>query len=197
MSQNTFDKINYQQCNARDCWKVGRGRFCPHHRSLYRFYGAPIKGPQKPLLKLHERYLKKTLGPICNTDPTLSQVLGEISCIAFDPRPIHFQDHRGNTRWAVYQSVSEQVFRIKQGYPKDSQEELAERLWWAFLTVMYVEQSEVFVHQDRHHFWTSVLRLLLKDSHRQKPSARYVDHLHQQLNKRLSNIATHWLAQVD
>lgn len=82
-------------------------------------------------------------------------------------------------------------------HPGETDGDLSVRLWWAFLAVQCVEMSGVFVHEDRHHFWTSVIRLLLTDSHGQKPSSRYADYLHERLNKLLSAPAVAWCTKAD
>lgn len=197
MPANRLDTIRQQSCNARGCSRLGRGRYCTHHRSLYRYYGAPVAGPQKQLLVVHERYLRKTLGPIHETDEQVRQLMSQVATIAFEPRPIHFKDARGKTRQASYEAASGQVLRIRWCHPEETNEQLAVRLWWAFMAVQYVEMKEVYVHKDRHHFWTSVVRLLLTDGHRQKPSSRYAEYLNDRLNKLLSNPAAQWCAKVE
>jgi hypothetical protein len=88
------------------------------------------------------------------------------------------------------------VQRLRGCHPRETNEELAVRLWWAFVTVQRVEMAGIFVHEDRHHFWTSILRLLLTDTHRQKPSARYVEYLDDRLNTLLSVPAARWKPDV-
>jgi hypothetical protein len=123
--------------------------------------------------------------------------LAQIADIAFEPRPHHFPGSRpGRTRQASHEAVVGQVQRVKGCHPRETNEELSVRLWWAFLAVQYVEMSGVAVHQDRHHFWTSVLRLLLTDAHRQKPSARYVEYLNARLNLLLSAPAAQWCTRA-
>ncbi len=97
---------------------------------------------------------------------------------------------------AAYQAACDQVLRIKQCYPKESVKELGYRLWWAFLSSMFVEEESLFTYQDRHHFWTTVVRMLMEDSHRQKPSSRYVAFLEEKLNKRLSSLALPWIIKA-
>ncbi len=206
---NRLDTIKEQVCSARHCVRLGRGRFCPYHRSLYRNYGAPVVGPSKQLLVVHRRFLRKALGSgaFNEVGPRLVQIdeaipgkkylesqtkeirslLIQIADIAFEPRPMHFTGSRpGRTRHASYEAVVGQVHRLRGCYPRETNEELSARLWWAFLTVQYVEMSGVAIHQDRHHFWTSVLRLLLTDAHRDKPSSRYVEYLNDRLNQLMS-----------
>jgi len=164
---------------------------------LYRHYGAPVVGPDKQLLLVHQRYLRKTLEPLVADDGETQRLIREIADSAFGPRPVHFQDGRGRVRQAAYEAVAGQVERIRQCHPRETNRELAERLWWAFLTVQFVEMNNVFVHQDRHHFWTSVIRLLITDTHRQKPSSRYADYLNDRLNKLLSAPAAAWCSKVE
>lgn len=187
MTANRLSTIRQQVCSARHCVRLGRGRFCPHHRALYRNYGAPVAGPSKQLLVVHQWYLRKTLGAVHDTDEAIARLVAQIADIAFEPRPMHFAGSRpGRTRHASYEAVVGQVQRLHGCYTSETNEKLSERLWWAFLTVQYVEMSGVVVHQDRHHFWTSVLRLMLTDAHRDKPSARYVDYLNDRLNQLMS-----------
>ncbi|MBD8877758.1 hypothetical protein [Roseibium polysiphoniae] len=189
--------IKEQRCNAPHCARLGRGRYCAHHRSLYRHYGAPVVGPDKKLLLVHQRYLKKTLGQLVSADDETQGLIRKVASIAFEPRPIHFQDNRGRLRRAAYEASVWQVERIRQCHPGEANERLAERLWWAFLTVQFVEMTEVFVHQDRHHFWTSVVRLLITDTHRNKPSSRYADYLQERLNTLLSTPTAKWCSKVE
>lgn len=177
--------------------RLGRGKFCAHHRALYLNYGAPVVGPSKQLLVVHQRYLRKALGSIDETDEGVRRLVLQITNIAFEPRPHHFAGSRaGRARQASYEAVVGQVQRVHGCYPRETNEELAVHLWWAFLTVQCVEMSGIFVHQDRRHFWTSVLRLLLTDAHRQKPSARYVEYLMDRLNDPLSAPAARWCARA-
>lgn len=197
MTANRLDTIKEQTCSARNCARQGRGRFCAHHRALYRTYGAPVAGPSKQLLVVHQRFLRKALGPLHQSDHGVMALVSLLSDIAFEPRPSHFPGSRsGRTRQASYEAVVGQVQRLHGCYPSESNEELSVRLWWAFLAVQYVEMSGVAVHQDRHHFWTSVLRLLLTDAHRQKPSARYVEYLNARLNLLLSTPAAQWCTKA-
>lgn len=197
MPLGRLDTIKEQPCSARHCIRLGRGRFCGHHRALYRAYGAPVAGPSKQLLVVHQRFLRKSLGPLHETDNEVYQLVSLITDIALEPRPHHFPGSRpGRTRQASYEGVVGQVQRVHGCYPQETNEELSVRLFWAFLTVQYVEMSGVIVHQDRHHFWTSVLRLLLTDAHRQKPSARYVEYLNARLNTLLSAPAADWCMRV-
>ena len=174
----------------------GQGPLLSDPRLSLRYYGAPIKGPPKALLKTHERYLRKTLGPIHQSDPELLRLLPQISSVAFDPRPIHFGDG-SRRRWATYEACSGQSLRIRQCHPEETIEDLGVRLWWSFLTAQAVDLSGVYVHQDRHHLWTSVVRLMLTDGHRQKPSSHYVDYLKEKLNTLLSGPTAHWLSKVE
>lgn len=170
---------------------------CPRHRSLFRHYGAPVAGPGKQLLLVHERYLRKALGLRMAADRETPRLIKGITDVAFEPRPIHFQDDRGRIRQASYEAVVGQVERIRRCHPTETNAQLADRLWWAFLAVQYVEMSGVFVHQDRHHFWTSVIRLLITDTHRQKPSSRYAAYLNRRLNQLLAPLAARWYAVVE
>ncbi len=197
MTSNRFATIKEQVCNAPHCVRQGRGRYCAHHRSLYRHYGAPVAGPGKQLLLIHQRYLRKTLGRLLADDGETQRLIYETADIAFEPRPIHFQDARGRIRRSAYEAAVGQVERIRQCHPGETNLQLAERLWWAVLTVQFVEMNSVFVHRDRHHFWTSVIRLLITDTHRQKPSSRYADYLHSRLNTLLSVPAAKWCSRVD
>ncbi|MBM19111.1 MAG: hypothetical protein CMN87_03780 [Stappia sp.] len=124
-------------------------------------------------------------------------LIGKIADIAFEPRPIHFQDTRGRVRRAAYEAAVGQVERIRQCHPGENNGQLAERLWWAFLAVQFVELKDVFLHQDRHHFWTSVVRLLITNTHRNKPSSRYAEYLQERLNALLSVPAARWCAKVE
>lgn len=192
------DTIKEQTCSARHCVRQGRGRFCAHHRSLFRSYGAPVAGPSKQLLVVHQRYLRKTLGPLQETDEGVRDLVSQIADLAFEPRPNHFPGSRsGSVRQASYEAVVGQVLRVRQCHPREAAGELSVRLWWAFLTVQCMEMAGIIVLEDRHHFWTSVLRLLLTDTHRQKPSSRYVEYLNERLNKLLSGPAAQWCAKAD
>ena len=123
------DSIKEQTCNARDCIRLGRGRFCAHHRSVFRYYGAPVAGPDKRLLAVHQRYLKKTLGPLPDTDPEVHRLVLQASDIAFEPRPMHFKGTRpSKTLWASYEAVTGQVLRIRQCHPGETNEQLSVRL---------------------------------------------------------------------
>lgn len=197
MTSNRLSFIKEQPCSAADCVRIGKGRYCAYHRSVVRHYGAPITGPSKQLLVVHQRYLRKVLGPQIGTDEEVQGLLGKIADIAFEPRPIHFQDTRGRIRRAAYEAAVGQVERIRQCYPGENNRGLAERLWWAFLTVQFVELNDVFLHQDRHHFWTSVVRLLITDTHRNKPSSRYAEYLQERLNVLLSVPAARWCSKVE
>lgn len=197
MSKSRLDTIKEHPCSVPYCARLGRGSYCSHHRALVRQYGAPVVGPGKQLLLVHQRYLKKELGPLITADKTTQQLIGQIADIAFEPRPINFQDNRGRLRRAAYEAVVGQVERIRQCHPGETNAQLAERLWWAFLTVQFVEMDGVFVHQDRHHFWTSVIRLLITDTHRQKPSSRYADYLNSRLNTLLSVPAARWCSKIE
>ncbi|WP_321342309.1 hypothetical protein [Breoghania sp.] len=197
MPPSRFQDIQNQPCQAKGCGRIGLGRFCSHHRALYRYYGAPVAGPKKALLSTHQSYLKRTIGSAVEADTKLRRLIVEAGQEAFDPRPIAFKDGRGGMRWKAYEMASEQAVRIRQCHPGEALEELSMRLWWALMAVQYLELSRVFVHQDRHHFWTSVVRLMLTDAHRQKPSALYVDYLNSRLNHSLSAPAAHWCAKAD
>ncbi|WP_412032883.1 hypothetical protein ACLIR7_13105 [Nitratireductor aquimarinus] len=146
---------------------------------------------------IYGRYLKKTLGALADVDVEQRVLIQKIADIAFEPRPIHFQDTRGRIRRAAYEAAVGQVERIRQCYPGENNRGLAERLWWAFLTVQFVELNDVFLHQDRHHFWTSVVRLLITDTHRNKPSSRYAEYLQERLNVLLSVPAARWCSKVE
>ncbi|WP_346912434.1 hypothetical protein [uncultured Roseibium sp.] len=197
MTKKRLDKIKLQTCHAPRCGRLGRGRFCVHHRSLFRYYGAPVAGPTKQLLEVHQRYLRKSLGPLIELDQEVHNLILQIADIAFEPRPMHFKGARpSRTLWASYEAVTGQVLRIRQCHPGETNTELAERLWWAFLTTQCLELSSIYVHQDRHHFWTSVVRLLLTDSHGQKPSSRYADYLDEWLNTLLSTPAAKLCTRV-
>ena len=197
MPSNRLSFIKEQPCSAPHCVRIGKGRYCAYHRSLVRHYGAPVAGPGKQLLAVHQRYLKKVLGPQVATDDEAQGLIGKIADIAFEPRPIHFQDTRGRVRRAAYEAAVGQVERIRQCHPGENNGQLAERLWWAFLAVQFVELKDVFLHQDRHHFWTSVVRLLITDTHRNKPSSRYAEYLQERLNALLSVPAARWCSKVE
>jgi hypothetical protein len=149
------------------------------------------------MLVVHQRFLKKTLGALHETSEDVQRLTLQLADIAFAPRAHHFPGSKsGRTRQASYEAVVGQVQRVHGCYPRETNEQQSVRLWWAFLAVQYVEMSGVAVHQDRHHFWTSVLRLLLTDAHRQKPSARYAEYLNARLNQLLSAPAAEWCARA-
>jgi hypothetical protein len=157
-----------------------------------------VAGPSKRLLAVHQRYLRKALGAPQEADSDVRRVIAQIAEIALEPRPRDFPSSRpGGTRQASYEAVVKQVLRLHQSHPKETNEQLAERLWWAFLTVHAMEMASIYIHEDRHHFWTSVLRLVITDAHRQKPSARHADYLNERLNRLLAVAAAPWIAKVD
>jgi len=198
MPTTRLHTIKHQPCNVPCCPRAGRGRFCAHHRALYRAYGAPVAGPSKQFLAVHQRYLQKTLGPLQEGDAEVREMITRIGEIALEPRAVHFPGSRlGRVRQASYEATVGQVLRLRQGHIGETDEELAARLWWAFLTVQAMEMASLYVHRDRHHFWTSVLRLVITDTHRQKPSSRYVDYLSERLNKTLALATRRWIGMVD
>jgi hypothetical protein len=165
---------------------------------LYRAYGAAVSGPSKQLLTVHQRYVRKVLGPQQEANDDVREMIIRIADIALEPRAMHFPARRpGGVRQASYEATVGQVLRLHQNHPKETNEELAARLWWAFLTVQAMEMASIYVHRDRHHFWTSVLRLVITDTHRQKPSSRYADYLNERLNKLLAISTRRWIDQLD
>lgn len=162
--------LHDRHCSVMSCMVLTRRRFCRRHQEIYRIYGGTRRGPTKCEMLLAQRYCQKQIGLAHLASPVFVGSISEAAIIALRAPLRLFAGARPSsvTHKAHGQSVT-QIERIKAYRDNDSEAEIMLRFWWAFIAVQYLELSGGFVHQSRHHFLTSVLRLVTRYHGNERP----------------------------
>ena len=176
--------IKEKPCNAPSCGVLTSRRFCLTHQEVYRLYGATAKGPSKRELVAAQRFVQHQLGPVHKASPALHSTIAEAASIALRLPQRLFEGSRGNrVAWSAYRESVNLVERLKAYHAGEDEAVLMVRFWWAFIAVQYLELSGQFLHQDRHHFLTSVQRLIIRCHGKERPSTSYTKYVMTELDK--------------
>jgi hypothetical protein len=103
---------------------------------------------------------------------------------------------RNEIRWQRYQLISSRQSLLRSQYDGEGDGSLCARIFWAFITVQYVELSGLYTHFDRIHFLTSVYRLLFTPDNSNKPNQTFIRFALGEADKLLAVTSGSWARKV-